>query len=97
MDAMPYPGSLLFRPEYDKWNALTKRMHHAGSACAATAFCCGCRIQQISAIRRVLTESIQHHNDYQWGEPVWLLASLITASFARCNWPTEITEWTMGR
>jgi predicted component of type VI protein secretion system len=38
-----------------------------------------------------LTESIHHNNDYLWGEPVWLLANLITASFARCHWPTEIT------
>lgn len=44
-----------------------------------------------------LEESIQHHNDYLWGEPVWLLTSLITVSFARCHWHGQVEDLPLYR
>ena len=44
-----------------------------------------------------MSESIHHHNDYLWGETVWLITSRITASFTRCHWPTEFTEMDNGQ
>jgi len=72
--AMPYPGSLLSQPEYDKWNALRDK-----------------------DASRWLTVCFNRFLLRLWGDPVWILASLATASFARCGWPTEITGMDSGQ
>ena len=93
---MPYPGSLLSRQEYAKWNSLRDK--------DASRWLCMCfnrfllRSPYISQQRNSLglIETIRRHNDYLWGESVWLLACLISASFARTGWPTEITGMDNG-
>ena len=95
--SMPYPGSLLSRPEYDKWNALRQK--------DASRWLCVCfnrfllRAPYLPEQRNTLglAETIHQHEEYLWGEPVWLLAGLIAGSFARSGWPSEITGMTNGQ
>ena len=88
---MPYPGSLLSRPEYDKWNALRDKDATRWLTVCFNRFLLRTPYPARHRHSAGISETIRHPGDYLWGDPVWILASLITASFARCGWPTEIT------
>lgn len=88
---MPYPGSLLSRPEYAKWNALRDKEASRWLTLCFNRFLLRAPYTPEQRNTSGLSEGIHHHNEHLWGEPAWLLASLVTASFARTRWPTEIT------
>ena len=94
---MPYPGGLLSRPEYDKWNALRDKDASRWLTVCFNRFLLSTPYSAKQRHSVGLTETIRHPDDYLWGDPVWILASLITASFARCGWPTEITGMVNGQ
>ena len=94
---MPYPGGLLSRPEYAKWNALRDKDASRWLTLSFNRFLLRTPYSSRQRNTLGLTETIHHHNDYLWGDAVWLLTSLITASFARNGWPTEITGMDNGQ
>jgi type VI secretion system ImpC/EvpB family protein/type VI secretion system ImpB/VipA family protein len=95
--AMPYPGGLLSRPEYDKWNALRDKDAARWLTVCFNRFLLRSPYTAQHRHSAGLAETIHRPDDYLWGEPAWILASLITASFARCDWPTEITGMDHGQ
>ena len=94
---MPYPGSLLSRPEYDKWNALRDKDASRWLTVCFNRFLLRPPYPAQQRHSVGLSENIRQPGDYLWGDPVWILASLVTASFARCGWPTEITGMDNGQ
>ena len=94
---MPYPGGLLSQPEYDKWNALRDKDASRWLTVCFNRFLIRTPYPAQHRHSAGLTETIRHPGEYLWGNPVWVLASLITASFARCGWPTEITGMDHGQ
>ncbi len=88
--AMPFPGSLLQRPEYDKWNAIRDK------DCARWL----CVLYNRFLLRPVHTaegtkglgvaETVTSDADYAFGSPVWFAARLAIRSFIEHGWPTEI-------
>ena len=95
--AMPYPGGLLSQPEYDKWNALRDKDASRWLTICFNRFLLRTPYPAQHRHSAGLTESIHHPGDHLWGDPVWILASLITASFTHCGWPTEITGMDHGQ
>lgn len=94
---MPYPGSLLSRPEYAKWNALRDKDASRWLTLCFNRFLLRAAYTPAQRMSRGLEEFISCHNDHLWGEPVWLLASLVTTSFTRSGWPGEITGTDYGQ
>ena len=94
---MPYPGGLLSQPEYDKWNALRDKDASRWLTVCFNRFLLRPPYPAQQRHSVGLSENIRQPGDYLWGDPVWILASLVTASFARCGWPTEITGMDNGQ
>jgi type VI secretion system protein ImpC len=94
---MHYPGSLLSRPEYEKWNALRDKDASRWLTVCFNRFLLRSPYLAQHRLSAGLTEALSQPGDHLWGDPVWILTSLITASFARCGWPTEITGMNNGQ
>lgn len=94
---LPYVGGLLGQPQFAKWRALRDKEASRWLCIAFNRFLL--RPPHGAERRRSLglSESVDRHEDYLWGDPVWAVASLIAASVARCGWPTEMTGAVDGR
>jgi type VI secretion system protein ImpC len=88
---MPFIDTLLEQPEYTKWNALRDKGWSRWLAAAFNGF----------ALRLPHDEDkpprYREAGSPPWGSPVWAVASLVSASFARVGWPTEVTGIEAGR
>lgn len=87
-------GDYFAGPEYIKWNAFRQSDASRWMSLAFNRYLL--RLPYGSDEARVKTfqfnEDVPEAADgYLWGNPVWALASLLTASFAKSGWPTEIT------
>ena len=95
-----YPGTLFEQPQYTKWNALRDKDCARWLAGLHNRFLLRPpHAPAKDAPRRELlySEGISRPADHLWGDPVWLVASLVVRSFAECGWPTEISGTTGGR
>ena len=88
--SLPYVGAVLERPEFASWNALRAKEPARWLAAAYNPFLL--RDPYASGRGAVaFQESVAEDDDYLWGNPAWVIASVATASFARHGWPTEIS------
>ena len=90
---LPYLGSLLDRPEYVKFCGLRAE---PTSCCVTLCFNRflmrypygyeGWRVKSFDFKESTATET-----DFLWGNPVWALAALMTRSYGRVGWATQIS------
>lgn len=95
--ALPYPGTVLGRPQYAAWNALREK------ECAR--WLCGAYNRLL--LRAQYTRDNSHGLDFTegssgsdqplWGNPGGLVAALILRSMATTQWPTQITGMRHGQ
>ncbi len=93
LNELPLLSTLLESPEYAKYDGLRRDPSSRWLALGFNRFLLryaygeeGRRIKSFD-----LRESTTADADYLWGNPVWLLASLMSRSHARVGWPTEIS------
>lgn len=91
VETMRYPGNLLEQPRYLKWNAVQ------GKDCARWLGVAFNRFLLRSPAEPDAGEASRASTVPLWGDPVWLLGSLVTRSFARLGWPTEAVGAHRGR
>jgi len=88
--AMRYPGNLFEQPQYIKWNSVRDK------PCARWLGAAFNRFLLRSAAGDEPRETVEP-SELLWGDPVWLVASLVSRSFQRCGWPTNFTGSHEGR
>ena len=95
---LPFLGALFDRAMYAKWNALRQKSCSRWLAATCNRFLLRPPYTAEDTKRAgiAFTESTEAGQGYLWGNPVWALASLMTRSFARVGWPTEITGLEAG-
>jgi len=88
----PYLVTLLGSPDYAKYNGLREDPSSRWLALVYNRFLLrylygqdGWRVNSFE-----MRESAAAESDLLWGNPVWALASLMTRSYARTGWSTEI-------
>jgi len=82
---LPFIDTLLEQAEYTRWSALRDKSWARWLAAATNRF-----------LLRLPHEG-ESPDALLWGNPVWAVASLVAASFARVGWPTELTGLEGGR
>jgi type VI secretion system protein ImpC len=92
LESLPYLNTLLESPEYVKFNGLRDDPNSRWLALGFNRFLLrfpygheGWAIKSFD-----YRESIDDGDDYTWGNPVWGLASLMTISYAKTGWATQI-------
>jgi type VI secretion system protein ImpC len=94
-DSLPYPGTLFQQPEYIKWDSFRKGSSSRWVSLMFNRFLLrdvyGPDHTRVKVFE--LEESVigWHDKDYLWGNPVWAMGSLLSASFARTGWCNDIT------
>lgn len=92
LDSLPYLNTLLESPEFVKFNGLrddpTSRWLALGFNRFLLRFPYGHEGWAIKSFD--YRESIGGKEDYAWGNPVWGLASLMTRSYEKTGWATQI-------
>lgn len=88
---LPYLGNFLDTPEYDQWNSLRDKESARWLAVAVNPFLLRLGYQGKERKSAGFRETVQREDELLWGNPAWLLATLVAQSLAKYHWPTEIT------
>lgn len=94
LNRLPYLGEILKRSEYVKWNGFRESESSRWIMVAFNRFLLRLPYGNDNRTKRfnfVETEPI-----YLWGNAVWGISSLLTSSFARMGWATEIVGMRNG-
>lgn len=90
-----YPGTLFQQPEYIKWDSFRKGSSSRWVSLMFNRFLLRdiYRPDHIRVKGFEMKESVTGRDDiaYLWGNPVWAMGNLLTASFARTGWCNDIT------
>lgn len=93
MERLDAVGNIFDQTEYVKWRSF--RQGNASRWLALFFNCFLLRLpygpEQNRVKRFEFRESARSDRSFVWGNPAWGLASLITASFAKTGWSSEIT------
>lgn len=93
MEPLDAVGNLFDQTEYIKWRSLRQGNASRWLAVLFNRFLFRLPYgpEQNRVKRFDFRESIRSERSFLWGNPVWGLASLLTASFAKTGWCSEIT------
>jgi len=90
-----YPGALFQQPEYIKWDSFRKGSSSRWVSLMFNRFLLrdiyGPDHTRLKLFELKEFVTGRHEKDYLWGNPVWAMGGLITASFARTGWCNDIT------
>ncbi len=93
MEPLDAVGNLFDQTEYIKWRSLRQGNASRWLAVLFNRFLLRLPYgpEQNRVKRFNFRESIRSERSFLWGNPVWGLASVLTASFAKTGWCSEIT------
>jgi len=96
-EKIPMFYALFDKSQYVEWNALRRKECGRWLACVYNRFLLRDVYTPDNTRGLFFHETIAQHDDYLWGNGIWVVACLITNSFTDCTWPTEITGHQHGQ
>ncbi|MEW5766496.1 MAG: type VI secretion system contractile sheath large subunit [bacterium] len=88
------PSAIFEGPEHIKWKGFRRTESSRWLALVFNRFLLrllyGVEGNRVKVYQAGSAFDFQEETEYLWGNPVWALASLLTASFARTGWCTQI-------
>lgn len=94
LNRLPYLGEILKRSEYVKWNGFRESESSRWIMVAFNRFLL--RLPYGNDNRTKRFNFVEAEPIYLWGNAVWGISSLLTSSFAKMGWATEIVGMRNG-
>lgn len=89
INSLPYLKEIFSKNEYVKWRGFREEESSRWVTLAFNRFLLRLPYGRDNRVKRFGFEEDKHR--LLWGNPVWAIGSLISSSFARLGWGTEIT------
>lgn len=88
INSLPYLGEVMSRSEYVKWNGFRETDSSRWVTMTFNRFLLRLPYGRENRVKRFDFSEMGSY--FVWGNPVWALGSLMTSSFAKLGWATEI-------
>lgn len=88
---LQHPGTLFDKPEYTKWHVLRGQDTARWLGVATNRFLLRLPHTATAGKGFGVNEEILGPTDYLWGNPAWIVATLVAKAFATTGWPTDFT------